>query len=88
MLKMELTNSIKRDLKKYKHQKDVLLELQEVIELLAKKKALPSKHRDHNLIGDWITHRECHVKNDLLLIYKVEDGNLFLTRFGSHSELF
>ncbi|MBA2728450.1 MAG: type II toxin-antitoxin system YafQ family toxin, partial [Parachlamydiaceae bacterium] len=30
----------------------------------------------------------CHVKNDLLLIYKVEDGNLFLTRFGSHSELF
>ncbi len=88
MLKMELTNSIKRDLKKYKHQKDVLLELQEVIELLAKKKALPSKHRDHNLIGDWITHRECHVRNDLLLIYKVEDGNLFLTRFGSHSELF
>ncbi len=88
MLKIELTNSIKRDLKKYKHQKEVLLELQEVIKLLVKKKALPSKHRDHNLIGDWITHRECHVKNDLLLIYKVEDGNLFLTRFGSHSELF
>ena len=88
MLKIELTNSIKKDLKKYKHQKEVLLELQEIIELLAKKKALPSKHRDHNLIGDWITHRECHVRSDILLIYKVEDGVLFLTRFGSHSELF
>ena len=88
MLKIELTNSIKKDLKKYKHQKGVLLELQEVIELLAKKKVLPSKHRDHNLSGDWITHRECHVRSDILLIYKVEDGILFLTRFGSHAELF
>jgi hypothetical protein len=34
MLKIELTNSIKKDLKKYKHQKGVILELQEIIELL------------------------------------------------------
>ncbi len=88
MLKIELTNYIKKDLKKYKHQKDVLLELQEIIELLAKNKALPSKNRDHNLIGNWVAHRECHVRSDILLIYKVEDGILFLTRFGSHSELF
>lgn len=88
MLKIELTNSIKKDLKRYKHQKDVLLELQQIIELLTQKKALPSKNRDHNLIGEWVTHRECHVRNDILLIYKVEDGVLFLTRFGSHSELF
>ena len=88
MLKIELTNSIKKDLKKYKHQKSALLELQEIIELLAKKKPLPSKHRDHNLIGDWVSHRECHVRGDVLLIYKVEDDTLFLSRFGSHSELF
>ncbi len=88
MLKIELTNSIKRDLKKYKHQKDILLALQEIIELLVKMKALPAKNRDHNLSGNWVHHRECHVRNDLLLIYKVEAGTLFLTRFGSHSELF
>lgn len=88
MLKIELTNAIKKDLRKYKHQKEVLLELQEIIEFLAKKKSLPTKHRDHNLTGNWINHRECHVKNDALLIYKVEDDILFLTRFGSHSELF
>lgn len=88
MLKIELTNAIKKDLKKYKHQKEVLLKLQEIIEFLAKKKSLPTKHRDHNLTGNWINHRECHVRNDVLLIYKVEDDILFLTRFGSHSELF
>ena len=88
MLKIELTTSIKRDLKKYKHQKEVLLELQEIISLLVKKRKLPTKNRDHNLTGNWITYRECHVRNDALLIYKVVDGILFLTRFGSHSELF
>lgn len=88
MLKIELTNSIKKDLKKYKHQKEVLLELQEIIGLLVNKKSLPTKHRDHNLTGNWINHRECHVRSDVLLIYKIEDGILFLTRFGSHSELF
>lgn len=88
MLKIELTYAIKRDLKKYKHQKQVLLELQEIIEFLTKKRKLPAKCRDHNLTGNWIHHRECHVKNDVLLIYKIEDDTLFLTRFGSHSELF
>lgn len=88
MLKIELTNAIKKDLKKYKHQKEVLLVLQEIIEILANNRSLPTKHRDHNLTGNWVNHRECHVKNDVLLIYKVEDNILFLTRFGSHSELF
>jgi mRNA interferase YafQ len=88
MLKIELTNAIKKDLKKYKHQKEVLLELQEIIELLVHQRSLLTKHRDHNLNGNWINHRECHVRNDVLLIYKVEDDILFLTRFGSHSELF
>jgi mRNA interferase YafQ len=88
MLKIELTNAIKKDLKKYKHQKEELLELQKIIELLVHQRNLPMKHRDHNLTGNWINHRECHVRNDLLLIYKVEDDILFLIRFGSHSELF
>lgn len=88
MLKIELTNAIKKDLKKYQHQKEILFELQGIIESLSKKKSLPTRYRDHNLTGNWINHRECHVRNDVLLIYKVEDDILFLTRFGSHSELF
>lgn len=88
MLKIELTNTIKKDFKKYKHQKEVLFDLQEIIQLLVNKKSLPTRHRDHNLTGNWINYRECHVKNDVLLIYKVECDILFLTRFGSHSELF
>jgi len=51
--------------------------------------ALPSRFRDHDLNGDWVDHRECHLKPDLLLIYrKVGSELLILVRLGSHSELF
>jgi mRNA interferase YafQ len=41
------------------------------------------------LAGDWAGYRECHIKPDLLLIYKKpDDETLRLARLGSHSELF
>lgn len=50
---------------------------------------LDVKYRDHDLSGDWAGYRECHVKPDLLLIYrKTDPAMLRLARFGSHSELF
>ena len=51
---------------------------------------LPEKNRDHDLSGDWVGHRECHILPDWLLIYRIEDDVLVLTlaRTGSHSDLF
>jgi len=49
---------------------------------------LPDKHRDHALTGDWKDHRDCHVKPDLVLIYrKPDDEILQLVRLGSHGAL-
>lgn len=46
------------------------------------------RHRDHALTGEWKDHRDCHVKPDLVLIYrKPDDATLQLVRLGSHSEL-
>lgn len=59
-----------------------------VIETLAKGKQLEQKHRDHPLAGNWSNYRECHIKPDLLLIYKIEGDTLKLVRLGSHSDLF
>ena len=65
-------------------------ELLTVIEMLANGQALPEKYKDHLLKGNWKSYRECHIKPDLLLIYKLENDELTLTlvRTGSHSELF
>ncbi|NTU50252.1 MAG: type II toxin-antitoxin system YafQ family toxin [Desulfobulbaceae bacterium] len=42
----------------------------------------------HPLIGTLNDCRDCHVKPDLILIYrKTDDNALELVRLGSHSEL-
>ena len=64
-------------------------DLVSVLKALATDQPLAPRHRDHDLTGDWIGYRECHIKPDLLLIYrKVGDDVLILARLGSHSTLF
>jgi mRNA interferase YafQ len=93
MLTIERSSSFKRDYRRVKasprHAKDLDELLAELLALLAAEKALPDKCRDHPLIGDWAGYRECHIKPDLLLIYRtVDTETLRLARVGSHSALF
>jgi mRNA interferase YafQ len=62
--------------------------LKEVLPLLATDERLPRQYHDHELYGDWIDFRDCHVAPDLVLIYrKLDKETLELVRLGSHSEL-
>ena len=45
-------------------------------------------HRDHNLVGNYIGRRECHIESDWLLIYKITETHLIFERMGTHSDLF
>ena len=67
-----------------------LLANQEDIKKLANGEILPPKNRDHNLSGNYSNCRECHITPDWLLIYEIYEDELFLylTRTGSHSDLF
>lgn len=50
---------------------------------------LPARCQDHELIGEWKGYRDCHLKPDLLLIYKKEGDDLLrLANIGSHAEIF
>ena len=64
--------------------------LKKVIELLANGEELPPKYKDHILSGNYENYRECHIKPDWLLIYKINNNTLILTLFrtGTHSDLF
>lgn len=59
-----------------------------VIGKLADGERLPKKHCDHPLKGGFKGKRDCHVADDWLLIYAIEDNELILYRTGTHSELF
>ena len=48
---------------------------------------LPVRYQDHPLSGTWSDHRDCHIRPDLVLIYRTPDADtLQLVRLGSHSE--
>ncbi len=91
MRTVRYTTRFKRD---YRREKSGLLGkkldalLMEVVDLLAADQTLPRRHLDHALTGDWADHRDCHIRPDLVLIYrKPDDDSLDLVRLGSHSEL-
>ncbi len=58
--------------------------------LLQQQEVLPGKYKDHQLTGNYVGFRECHITPDWLLIYQVKEAQLILAlaRTGSHSELF
>jgi mRNA interferase YafQ len=92
MRRIERTNAFRRDFKREKrsgHGSELDYLVAEIVSLLAEDKPLPLKNRDHALTGNWRDHRECHLKPDLLLIYRNPDADVLqLVRIGSHSELF
>lgn len=90
MLTIKFHSSFKKDYKRViKRGYNVKL-MEDVINKLARQEHLPEKNRDHALSGDYIGLRECHITPDWLLIYEInnEELILFLTRTGTHSDLF
>ena len=88
MLDIKYSNAFKKEFKLIcKRGKDVN-KFKTVSDLLVAKKPLPPKYRDHQLIGDYVNHRECHIESDWLVIYRVESNTIFFERTGTHSDLF
>jgi mRNA interferase YafQ len=91
MRETKYSNRFKRD---YRREKSGVLGkkldalLMEAVNLLAADTALPQRYVDHPLAGEWNDHRDCHIRPDLVLIYRKPDAaTLELVRLGSHSEL-
>jgi mRNA interferase YafQ len=88
---VKYTHRFKRDYRREKsgqHGKTLDNLLMQVVDMLAADKPLPRRNFDHPLTGEWNDHRDCHIRPDLVLIYrKPDDTTLELVRLGSHSEL-
>jgi len=91
MRTIKYTHQFKRDYKREKKSGRYLSldrELCAIVDLLAADELLPFNKYDHALTGNWIDHRDCHVRPDLILIDRKPDfGSLELVRLGSHSQL-
>lgn len=84
------TTKFQKDLKRIQKRGYNISLLTDIIKKLANGEQLPEKNHDHSLSGDYAGCRECHITPDWLLIYEIDNGELilYLTRTGTHSDLF
>ena len=91
MRTIRYTNRFRRDYKRERagrHGKTLDRDLTAIVQILAADTPLPRRIFDHPLSDEWSDHRDCHIKPDLVLIYRKPDAaHLDLVRLGSHSEL-
>ena len=87
---LKYTTQLKKDYKLAMRRGLNIQLLDNAIRILASGEALPKEYKDHQLSGNWIGYRECHIQPNWLLIYHIEKDVLVLTlsRTGSHSDLF
>ena len=90
MLDIVLSNRFRKDLKLAVRRGYRIELLEEVVNTLAERKPLAAKYKDHLLTGDYGGFRECHITPDWLLVYQIRETELvlFLSRTGTHSDLF
>ena len=84
------TKKFQKDLKRVQRRGYDLSLLTEILKKLANGESLPEKNRDHLLTGNFSGCRGCHITPDWLLVYEIyeEELLLYLTRTGTHSDLF
>jgi len=90
MFTVKPTARFRKDLKRVEKRGYDIGLLTAVIKKLAAGETLDAKYDDHPLKGGYKNCRECHITPDWLLIYETADDTLilYLTRTGTHSDLF
>jgi mRNA interferase YafQ len=84
-----MTSQFKKDLKRIQNQPIKIQHLKQVLLKLEENGVIPNEYRPHKLSGNYAGYMECHVENDLLLIWIDAQENIIkLVRLGSHAELF
>ena len=84
------TSRFQKDLKRIQKRGYQIQLIKEVVRKLSDGETLEAKYKDHPLTGDYAGCRECHITPDWLLIYEIYEDELilYLTRTGTHSDLF
>ena len=91
MRAIRYTHRFKRDYRRELsgvHGKQLEALFRQALDRLLHDTPLPPRYADHALAGEWSDHRDCHLRPDLVLIYRKSGADtLELVRLGSHSEL-
>jgi mRNA interferase YafQ len=88
MLKFRTTNQFEKDYKKVLKRGNDEKKILAIMKRLINQESLEPRHKEHNLRGNYIGRRECHIEPDWLLIYKIAGDEIIFERTGTHADLF
>jgi len=90
MYELSKTNQFKKDFKLIEKRNYDISKLETALTMIITGDKLPSKYKEHPLIGNYQNHFECHIQPDWLLIFKRDNSEKLITlvRTGTHSDLF
>ena len=90
MVQLVYTNKFKKDIKLLQRRGYNLKLIKEAILMLEETGMLPATYSPHKLTGNYSGYWEAHIKTDYLIIwqYFINENELWLTRTGTHSDLF
>ena len=90
MLKPTFTGPFRKDRRLMERRNKDINKLDEVLNMLIDEQPLLSRHKNHQLHGNWEGSYECHIEPDWLLIYDLDitSRKISFHRTGSHSDLY
>lgn len=90
MFKLIYTNRFKKDIKLLQRRGYNMEDFKKSIRLLEKFGQLTNEYQPHKLSGEYVGYWEAHLKSDWLIIWKIypEEKEIWLTRTGTHADLF
>ena len=82
------THQFENDLRRVLRRGKDVEKIKTVIAILIEEEPLAERYRDHALLGNYKSRRECHIEADWLLVYKLASDEIIFERTGTHSDLF
>ena len=88
MYQLIYTSRFQKDIELLKSRGFELQAIKKVIIELEETGRLSIQNRPHKLWGNYLGYWEAHIKPDWLLIWKKIKNEIWLTRTGTHADLF
>lgn len=88
MRRVSYTNQFKKDVSLCSKRGYKMSSLKIVMKALENEEIPDAKYKEHSLNGNYKSFLECHIEPDWLLIYKINNQDLYFVRTGTHSDLF
>ena len=86
-MKYRFSHRYQKDVKRLKKRNFDLKKLIAVQAAIIAQK-FTSKHRHHKLKGEYAGYYDCHISDDWIVVYEIEENEIIFRRTGTHQDIF